>query len=89
MDYLIKSMRLDAEVIAWLDKLKAMHGSYNKGLRLMAFPSEGRSGPAIDVAMVDSRPVLDAVGPTIESKQGKISSPVYRAPLLRPGEKKH
>ena len=49
MEYLSKTLRLDEEVIAWLDKLKSMHGSYNKGLRLVAFPAEGRGKPAIDV----------------------------------------
>jgi hypothetical protein len=37
MEYLTKSMRLDSEVIAWLDDLRKAHGSYNKGLRVLAF----------------------------------------------------
>lgn len=49
MEYITKGFRFDEEVMAWLDKLKAMHGSYNKGLRLIAFTEERRGKPAIDV----------------------------------------
>lgn len=48
MEYVSKGFRFDTEVMAWLDKLKAMHGSYNKGLRLMAFPDTARGGPPIE-----------------------------------------
>jgi hypothetical protein len=33
MEYLSKSYRLDEEVVAWLDGLKEIHGSVNRGLR--------------------------------------------------------
>lgn len=33
MEYLVKSYRLDEDVVAWLDNLKMLHGSVNKGLR--------------------------------------------------------
>lgn len=49
MEYVSKGFRFDTEVMAWLDKLKAMHGSYNKGLRLIAFSEESRGKPPIDV----------------------------------------
>lgn len=49
MEYITKGFRFDEEVMAWLDKLKAMHGSYNKGLRLIAFTEESRGKPPIDV----------------------------------------
>ena len=43
MKYKSKGYVFDEEVTAWLEKLKAIHGSYNKGLRLVAFAAEGFS----------------------------------------------
>lgn len=34
MEYIVKSYRLGEDVIDWLEQLKAVHGSVNKGLRL-------------------------------------------------------
>lgn len=38
MEYKSKGYVFDIEVTAWLEGLKAQHGSYNKGLRQVAFP---------------------------------------------------
>lgn len=50
MKYRSKGYVFDEEVTAWLDALKAEHGSYNKGLRAITFqllpaspPNLGRS----------------------------------------------
>jgi hypothetical protein len=81
MDYLIKSMRLDVEVIAWLDKLKGLHGSYNKGLRHIAFSDNYGLLPKgiIEDARVDGTPFTVHRTPLPREE---------RKPLLRPGEKK-
>jgi len=36
VEYISRGYRFDEQVIAWLDGLKGVHGSYNKGLRLIA-----------------------------------------------------
>ena len=55
-------MRLDSEVVEWLDKLKGMWGSYNKGLRKIAF-CETRGAPVIDVT-AKREPLLNPTGYT-------------------------
>lgn len=80
MEYVTKSMRLDEEVVAWLDKLKKSWGSYNKGLRLIAFAGEGRGQPPIDVTVEEAmRPLiertsLDVVGPELSTGRGKATT---------------
>lgn len=62
MKYKSKGYVFDEEVTAWLDKLKAMHGSYNKGLRLVAFPGSDRH-PAIEAEVVAKPGLIDDVKP--------------------------
>lgn len=66
MEYITKGYVFDGEVTAWLNELKRMHGSYNKGLRLVAFPHEGRGKPAIDVTPEPARAL-----PTARKKPNK------------------
>jgi hypothetical protein len=72
-------MRLDSEVIAWLDKLKVMHGSYNKALRLLAF--------SIEQAL--QRDVEDAV--SMRAVETPLPDPgtwrETRKPLLKPKDR--
>jgi len=85
MEYLTKTMRLDSEVIAWLDKLKATCGSYNKGLRTIAL-CEHQAQPAIEVHN-DDLALLDAVGPELSSGRGEITTVTHRGPLLKPSQR--
>ena len=58
MEYKSKGYVFDSEVTAWLDRLRELHGSYNKGLRLVAFPAEGRGVSAIDVRATNTVKLL-------------------------------
>jgi hypothetical protein len=71
MEYLSKTMRLDSEIIAWLNKLKEMWGSYNKGLRKVAF-SEHYDLLAVDV---------------VSDPQSANALPGWSGPLLKPRDR--
>jgi hypothetical protein len=73
MEYITKGYVFDEEVTTWLNKLKCMHGSYNKGLRLVAFPAEGRGKPAIDVTPQPTR-ALPAARKKLNKREAAIQA---------------
>lgn len=58
MDYISKTFRFDNQVMEWLEKLKSLHGSYNKGLRLIAFPGSGDERAKITETTAVSKSVV-------------------------------
>lgn len=44
MKYELKTLRVDEEVMEWLEGLREMYGSYNKGLRVVFGLVAGRIG---------------------------------------------
>ena len=83
MEYLTKTMRLDAEVIAWLDKLKSMWGSYNKGLRLIAFTDDRRGKPPMEAEVVK----VNDVPHTEDRKPSTVLPRPGKMPLLKPSQR--
>lgn len=76
--YNLHSVRIEDDTWA---RVKASGISVNQ-LLLKALDLEaGTAGLS-----VQSLPILDAVGPAIESRQGKVTAP-YRGPLLKPSQR--
>lgn len=73
MKYRSKGYVFDEEVTAWLDSLKAIHGSYNKALRLIAFPVEKALKRDVSHPARELVADLDAVGPDLSSQRGNPS----------------
>jgi len=67
LEYLSKTFCLDEEVLGWLEKLRELHGSVNKGLRLVAFPNSG-DGPLQSPAT----PAAATTKPKKLNKQEKV-----------------
>lgn len=80
MEYKSKGYVFDSEVTAWLDRLKELYGSYNKGLRLVAF----ERGPEMAGSLTDA--VMENRGKSHDRRTGKAST--VRGPLLKPSERK-